>query len=145
FLIGLACVPAKLAKVPGVFRTFGHVVAKPQLDAVIRAPRDGVLRGIEGNIWGKSVKRGDTVARIDSVGLVPVTAPISGTVIQATGVSGARVSAGDEIMRVVDTSKLWIDAEVFQKDLEHVKGASDVFVMLDVGKKGIQKTARLVG
>jgi Cu(I)/Ag(I) efflux system membrane fusion protein len=47
--------------------------------------------------------------------------PFSGTVIEKTAVEGARFRAGESLFRIVDTSTMWVMAEVYEQDLAFVK------------------------
>jgi multidrug efflux pump subunit AcrA (membrane-fusion protein) len=47
--------------------------------------------------------------------------PISGEVVEKSIVSGASVSPGDRVLRIVDHQMLWVDAQVFEKDLPLVR------------------------
>ncbi len=47
--------------------------------------------------------------------------PFSGTVIDKAAVEGARFRAGDPLFRIVDTSTMWVLAEVYEQDLAFVK------------------------
>lgn len=128
FLIGLRTMAAQETDVVDSFQTFGHASAKPQLDSLIRAPATGFLRGTSKHTWGSSVKKGDHLGYLDHLGTVTLVAPISGTIIEVKGVDGSRVEAGETLFRIVDTSILWIDAEVFQKDLPLIRNAKEAFV-----------------
>jgi Cu(I)/Ag(I) efflux system membrane fusion protein len=61
---------------------------------------------------------------------VPVAAPASGHVIEKRVVDGARVEAGMLVYRIADLSRIWIDAEVYEADLPHVKRGQPVEVEL---------------
>lgn len=52
---------------------------------------------------------------------VPIPSPASGYVVEKQIVDGARVDAGMRVYRIADLSKVWIDAEVYESDLPHVK------------------------
>jgi Cu(I)/Ag(I) efflux system membrane fusion protein len=47
--------------------------------------------------------------------------PFSGTVIDKTAMEGARFRAGESLFRIVDTSTMWVMAEVYEQDLAFVK------------------------
>ncbi len=61
---------------------------------------------------------------------VPISAPASGYVIEKNVVEGARVEAGMLVYRIADLSRIWIDAEVYESDLPHVKKGQAVTVRL---------------
>jgi cobalt-zinc-cadmium efflux system membrane fusion protein len=47
-------------------------------------------------------------------------APISGRVVDSMAVLGAMVDASSEILTVVDTRVVWVDAEIFERDIAQV-------------------------
>ncbi|MEP6703400.1 MAG: efflux RND transporter periplasmic adaptor subunit [Acidobacteriota bacterium] len=51
----------------------------------------------------------------------PLTAPISGTVIERDGSIGATVGSDANVFKIVDLSSVWIDANVFEKDLSRIR------------------------
>ena len=61
---------------------------------------------------------------------VPIAAPATGYVIDKDVVEGARVEAGMRVYRIADLSKVWIDAEVYESDLPHVRVGQPVIVRL---------------
>jgi membrane fusion protein, copper/silver efflux system len=52
---------------------------------------------------------------------VAIPSPVSGTVIEKAAVEGARFLPGDALFRIVDTSNMWVMAEVYEQDLAFVK------------------------
>lgn len=48
-------------------------------------------------------------------------APASGVVIEKNVVQGARIMPGMDLFRVADLSRVWVEAEVFEKDLSLVR------------------------
>jgi Cu(I)/Ag(I) efflux system membrane fusion protein len=48
---------------------------------------------------------------------ITFTSPVTGHVTEKPIVEGAGVKAGDRVLRIVDHSTLWLDAQVFEKDL----------------------------
>jgi cobalt-zinc-cadmium efflux system membrane fusion protein len=56
----------------------------------------------------------------------PLNAPISGTVIERNGTIGATVGSDANLFKIVDLSSVWIDANVFEKDLGRVKDGQGV-------------------
>lgn len=144
FMIGLRTVAAKVENHNITLETFGHVTAKPSLNAIVTAPRSGFVSGQFDGLWGKKVKKGQILAAIDSVGSISIKSPIAGTVVEVTAVSGMRVEQGTKLFRVVDMSELWIDAEVFQEHLSQIsKKESTVAVTID-GEKG-HRIAKITG
>ena len=52
---------------------------------------------------------------------ITLYAPIAGRIVSNEAVLGALVDASTEILRVIDTSVLWADAEVYEKDIVKVR------------------------
>jgi Cu(I)/Ag(I) efflux system membrane fusion protein len=61
---------------------------------------------------------------------LPIVAPASGYVIDKDIVEGGRIEAGTRVYRIADLSRLWIDAEVYETDLQHVVEGQPVTVTL---------------
>jgi cobalt-zinc-cadmium efflux system membrane fusion protein len=53
--------------------------------------------------------------------LFPLNAPISGTVIERDGSIGATVGSDATVFKISDLSRVWIDANIFEKDLSRVR------------------------
>lgn len=67
----------------------------------------------------------DEIARIETSGSVTRTitlrAPASGIVIEKNVVSGARFMPGMRLYRIADLSRVWLEAEIFEKDLSLIR------------------------
>lgn len=64
----------------------------------------------------------DALAKLDRAPeTVTFTSPITGYVTEKPIVEGAAVKMGDRALRIVDYSTLWLDAQVFERDLPFVK------------------------
>jgi cobalt-zinc-cadmium efflux system membrane fusion protein len=71
----------------------------------------------------------DALANKSSLGAVfSLTAPISGIVIERNGTIGATVGSDANVFKIIDISHVWIDANVFEKDLERVRRGQEVKV-----------------
>lgn len=57
----------------------------------------------------------------DTPDAVVFRSPISGEVVEKAVVSGTSVKPGDRVLRIVDHQTLWVDAQVFEKDMPLVK------------------------
>ena len=62
------------------------------------------------------LRRGEKPART-----IAVPAPAAGTVIEKMAVEGMRFQPGETLYRIVDTSTMWVLAEVYEQDLAFVK------------------------
>jgi len=58
-----------------------------------------------------------------AAGRFPILAPLSGSVIETWRVAGEIVGAGDELLRIRDTSRVWVEGRVSEFELHQV-GAS---------------------
>jgi Cu(I)/Ag(I) efflux system membrane fusion protein len=61
---------------------------------------------------------------------VPILSPAAGYVIDKQVVEGARVEAGTRVYRIADLSRVWIDAEIYESDLPHVRVGQSASVEL---------------
>ena len=71
----------------------------------------------------------DALANKSSLAAVfSLTSPISGIVIERNGTIGATVGSDANVFKIIDVSRVWIDANVFEKDLERVRRGQEVKV-----------------
>ena len=63
----------------------------------------------------------DVVARVEQTGEVQKTltlrSPLNGVVVQKNVLSGQRIMAGDAVYQVADLHEVWLEGEVFERDL----------------------------
>lgn len=57
-----------------------------------------------------------------------LSAPLAGTVVEASAVPGAHVEAGQTLYRIVDLSRVWIAARAPEADLNRLAGARSALV-----------------
>jgi len=74
-------------------------------------------------ILGMSDAAIDALSKKTNVGpsVFPLNSPISGTVVERNGTIGATVGTDANLFKIIDLSSVWIDADVFEKDLERVR------------------------
>src|SRR5438477_5810354 len=58
----------------------------------------------------------------------PLNSPIDGTVVERDATIGATVGTDANVFKIIDTSRVWIDANVFEKDLPRVRNGQGVKV-----------------
>jgi Cu(I)/Ag(I) efflux system membrane fusion protein len=78
---------------------------------------DGRLRNLdypEADL--EKLRRGERPPRT-----IAVPAPAAGTVVEKMAVEGMRYQPGETLFRIVDTSTMWVLAEVYEQDLAFVK------------------------
>lgn len=69
----------------------------------------------------------ELAAREQAPRTVTFRSPIDGLVYEKAEVyTGSAVKAGDRVMRLSDNSRLWLDAQVFERDLSHIAVGSRV-------------------
>jgi len=61
---------------------------------------------------------------------ITLSSPIAGKVVTSKAVLGALVDQLTEILTVIDLQTLWVDAQVFEKDLERVRVGQGVDVVV---------------
>ena len=66
-----------------------------------------------------------------AVSTFPLTTPFSGTVIEKHAILGELAQPDKQIFTVADLSRLWIEANLFEKDLGRVKTGADAVVTVD--------------
>jgi Cu(I)/Ag(I) efflux system membrane fusion protein len=66
----------------------------------------------------------EQIQRLEESGEVAKTltlvSPVDGVVLEKTVIEGQRVMAGMRLYRLADLTQMWVDAELFEQDLEHV-------------------------
>jgi len=62
---------------------------------------------------------------------LPITSPASGFVIEKDVVEGAAVQAGMRLFRIAAIDKVWVEADVYEQDLAHVRVGQHAKVTLD--------------
>lgn len=62
---------------------------------------------------------------------VTFTSPAAGYVIEKNVVSGQRVMAGERLYRLADLSAVWVEADVYERDLAVVKPGAKALVTVD--------------
>jgi len=67
----------------------------------------------------------DEIERLGRAEQAPATvvfrSPVSGHLVEKSVVNGSAVVAGDRVMRIVDHSTLWLDAQVFEQQLSFIR------------------------
>jgi cobalt-zinc-cadmium efflux system membrane fusion protein len=74
-------------------------------------------------------------AAIDALAKTPglaatfsLNSPIDGTVVERDATIGATVGTDANVFKIIDTSRVWIDANVFEKDLPRIRNGQGVKV-----------------
>lgn len=62
---------------------------------------------------------------------MPIRAPLAGTLVLAQATSGESVEEGRVLFGVIDLSRLWLQAKVFEPDIPKVEGARSAWFTLE--------------
>jgi len=97
--------------------------------------------GIEANIRSQQALIDGILQRLRRFGvtdvtprasfLTPLKAPFSGVVTKATASPGDVVDAGKDAFTVADLSHVWVQAEVYEKDLGRIRIGQSAFISVD--------------
>jgi len=80
---------------------------------------DGAKKRLE--LWGFPRAQVDEIARTGkAIERMPVLSPYGGFVIEKNVVEGASVAAGERIFRIASLDPIWVEAEIYERDLESV-------------------------
>lgn len=86
------------------------------------------------------------IARIERTGEVrktlTITSPASGVVIEKNVFAGQRIMGGEALYRVVDLSRIWLDGDVFERDLPAVRVGQTVTAEFEA-LPGERRTGRI--
>ncbi|MFV1996433.1 MAG: efflux RND transporter periplasmic adaptor subunit [Acidiferrobacterales bacterium] len=61
---------------------------------------------------------------------MPILSPVTGTVIEKNVVAGSAVKTGMRLMRIADLSNVWVEGQIYEYEIEHVKQGMDAEVVL---------------
>jgi len=114
--------PASLVQTVGLT---GTVQADPARLAEVRPRYAGIVREVRANI-GQRVRAGDVMAVVesnDSLQTFQVTAPIGGLVL-SRNVQVGQVAGDAPLFQLVDISEVWIQLDVFARDLGRVRAGT---------------------
>jgi len=78
-------------------------------------------------ILGMSKARIDGLStKSDLSAVFSLNSPIDGIVVERNATIGASVETNANLFKIIDISRVWIDANVFEKDLERVRNGQEV-------------------
>ncbi len=126
-------------------------------DALVTGQSVSLSSPAAGQLTTYTVKQGDTVTAGQTVATITpatttapattgttgtaaepktinVTSPISGTIVQSTGVQGQNVTPGASLLQVSDLSNLTVTAYVDENTFKNIKTNQDVDVTVDAYK-----------
>lgn len=114
------------------------LASRDQADTLL----DAATRKLE--LFGLAREQVDALAALESAPpTVTFNSPADGFLVEKLVYTGSAVMAGDTVMRIADTSKLWLDSRVFEKDLAHVRIDQAVRARVD-GRPGENFEGRVI-
>ncbi len=135
-------IPAETAKIMGIetetvgpislseTRTFsGQVHTNPNLLSRVRPRFAGVVKSVRREL-GELVKAGDVLASVqsnESLQTYLVKAPISGLIVKRDIQVGESTS-NDPLFIIADLSNVWVEIDIFSRDLDKVKQGQSVMI-----------------
>jgi Cu(I)/Ag(I) efflux system membrane fusion protein len=88
----------------------------------------------------------EAIERVERTGqpsrTITLRAPVGGVVVEKLVTQGQRVMAGDALLRIVDLSRIWVEGEVFERDLASLRTGQPATVELQA-LPGETRTGRI--
>ncbi len=88
--------------------------------ALVAARRKLLLLGLNDATIDALAKKTDLAATFS------LNSPIDGIVVERTATVGASVGTDANLFKIIDLSRVWVDADVFEKDLPRVRPGQEV-------------------
>jgi cobalt-zinc-cadmium efflux system membrane fusion protein len=88
--------------------------------ALIAARRHLLILGLKDSAIDSLSKRSDLAS------VFSLNSPIDGIVVERNATVGASVGTDANLFKIIDLSRVWIDANVFEKDLQQVRPGQEV-------------------
>jgi len=81
-------------------------------------------------LWGIGE---DQVKEIEERGVIynfPIYSPLSGFIVEKTALQGKHFKPGENLFKIVDLSRVWVHAEIYEYELPFVKVGSEAIIEL---------------
>jgi biotin carboxyl carrier protein len=120
FLLSVETAVAKRKTVKNAIQAFGKITHRATGEQDILAPTAGRLRVSASKqipITGQTVKKGDVLGEIETIGTLTLRSPFDGVVAFAEFHPGQWVEAGTLLFKVTDPSVVWVESRLFEKDI----------------------------
>ena len=89
--------------------------------------QESVIEGLAARLRRYGIN--DTDAQHSSI--TTIRAPFAGVVIKAAVSPGEVVNAGSDLFQVADLSRVWVQAEVYEKDLGRIRAGQTALITVD--------------
>jgi cobalt-zinc-cadmium efflux system membrane fusion protein len=89
--------------------------------------QEGVVAGLTARLR----RFGSSEGAAAGTSVTAITAPFAGVVTKAASAPGAVVEASAELFTVVDLSRVWVQAEVYEKDLGRLRVGQAASILVD--------------
>jgi cobalt-zinc-cadmium efflux system membrane fusion protein len=99
---------------------------KEGIEANIRS-QESLIEGISQRLHRFGVSDGNPRGTF----LTPLKAPFSGVITKAQASPGDTVDAGRDVFTVADLTQVWVQAEVYEKDLGRIRVGQSAFITVD--------------
>ncbi|MDT8452601.1 MAG: efflux RND transporter periplasmic adaptor subunit [Gammaproteobacteria bacterium] len=132
---GVETEPAGAAVLTETLSLTGRVQVDPTRIAQVRARFDGVVQRVNRNL-GERVKKGDVLATVqsnESLQVYSVNAPIDGLILRRDVQVGS-ITGDSPLFVVAGLSQVWVELDVFSRDLSRVKTGQAVTIETLDGK-----------
>lgn len=96
------------------------------LQASIKA-QESLIAGLAARLHRFGVSDPST----DSSSITSIQSPFSGVVIKVGVAPGEVVDASSQLFQIADLSKVWVQAEVYEKDLGRIRTGQDALISVD--------------
>ena len=99
---------------------------KEGIEANIRS-QESLIEGLRQRLHRFGVSDGN----LRGTFLTPLKAPFSGVITKAQASPGDTVDAGRDVFTVADLTQVWVQAEVYEKDLGRIRVGQSAFITVD--------------
>lgn len=142
---------AKLQKLSPVVKTQGKVRAPVNATRTITAPISGKLTAPATGLplLGSFISSGQKLAEVHdatSSQKIDILSPVSGVIASVYTKSGDTVESGWKVLEMIDLTKVWIEAEVYEPDIPRIKNSKEAIIQVPgSGKKIISSSLVSMG
>ena len=96
------------------------------LDASLKA-QESVIAGLSGRLRRFGVDDGNS----QNSSTTTIRSPFAGVVVKAAATPGETVDPSTELFQIADLSRVWVQAEVYEKDLGHIRVGQTALISVD--------------